>query len=86
MTRYTGTCGIMAMGLLYMLALWSNISILYWPWIKWLFVASAALMGGHYRMDIISSEGHPWSDSAMPLVLCTIVCNGWGTSIVLQVP
>jgi hypothetical protein len=25
MTWYIGTCGIMAMGLLYMLALWSNV-------------------------------------------------------------
>jgi hypothetical protein len=29
MTRYIGTYGIMAMGLLYMLALWSNICVIW---------------------------------------------------------
>ena len=43
-------------------------------------------MDGHYRMDIISGVGHPKSNLAMPLVLCMIACNGWGTDIVLQVP
>ena len=28
-TWYTGTCNIMAMGLLYMLALWSNVQIIW---------------------------------------------------------
>ena len=40
---------------------------------------------GHYRTDIISGVGHLRSDLVMPLVLCTVVCNGWGTGIVLQV-
>jgi hypothetical protein len=44
------------------------------------------LMVGHYRTNIISSVGHPRSDSVMPLVLCTRACNDWGTGIVLQVP
>jgi hypothetical protein len=48
-------------------------------------MAGAALLGGHYRKDIISGVGHPRSDSIMPLVLCMVVCNGWGTGIVLQV-
>ena len=43
-------------------------------------------MDGHYRMDIISSVGHPRSNSIVPLVLCTVACNGWGTGIVLEVP
>ena len=73
MTLYTNTCGIMAM-----LALWSNMWII-GPWIQWLFVASAALTDGHYRTDIIRSVGHPRSDSVVALVLCTVVCNGWGT-------
>ena len=56
-------------------------------WIRWLFVAGIALMGGHYKTDIISGVGHLRSDSGvLPLVLCTVACNGWGTGIVLQVP
>jgi hypothetical protein len=51
-----------------------------------LFVVDATLKGGHYRMNIISGVGHPWSDSVMPLVLCTVAYNGWGIDIVLQVP
>jgi hypothetical protein len=50
-----------------------------------LFVAGTALTSGHYRLDIISGVGHPRSDSVMPLVLCTVTCNGCGTGIVLQV-
>jgi hypothetical protein len=48
-------------------------------------VAGTALKGDHYRTDIISSMGHSRSDSVVPLVLCTVACNGWGTGIVLQV-
>jgi hypothetical protein len=59
---------------------------LYRPWIQWLFVIGKALMGSHYRMDIISSMGHPRSQSIVSLVICTVVCNGWGIGIVLQVP
>jgi hypothetical protein len=58
---------------------------LYGLWIQWLFLTDAALTSGHYRMDIISGVGHPKSDSIVPLVLRTVTCNGWGTSIVLQV-
>jgi hypothetical protein len=43
-------------------------------------------MDGHYRIDIISSVGHPRSDLVVPLVLCTVACNDWGTGIVLQIP
>jgi hypothetical protein len=43
-------------------------------------------MDDHYKMDIISGVGHLRSDSVMPLVLYKVVCNGWGTNIVLQVP
>jgi hypothetical protein len=42
-------------------------------------------MDGYYMMDIISSVGHPKSDSVMSLVLCIVTCNGYGTGIVLQV-
>jgi hypothetical protein len=50
------------------------------------FVTGAALMGGHYRIYIISGVGHPMSDSVMPLVLWTIEFNIRGTSFVLQFP
>jgi hypothetical protein len=43
-------------------------------------------MDGHYMTYIISDVGHPKSDSVVPLMLCTVACNGWGTGIVLQVP
>jgi hypothetical protein len=41
------------------------------------------LMVGHYKTDIISGMGHPRSNSVVPLVLCTVAYNDWGTSIVL---
>jgi hypothetical protein len=44
------------------------------------------LGSSHYKMYIISSVGHPKSDSIMLLVLWTIAYNGQGTNIVLQVP
>jgi hypothetical protein len=46
-------------------------------------VASTALTGGHYKMDIISDVGHSRSASVVPLVLCMIACDIQGTSIVL---
>jgi hypothetical protein len=49
-------------------------------------MAGVALMGGHYRKDIISGVGHPRSDLVMPLVLCTIVYNIQGSGVILQVP
>ena len=85
MTWYTSTCGIMAMSLLYMLALLLNVCIIE-PRIQWLFMAGVAIMGGHYKTKIISSVGHPSSDSGEQLVLFTVVFNGWGIDIVLQVP
>jgi hypothetical protein len=45
-----------------------------------------SLNGQSYKMDFISSVGHPKSDSVVPLVLCMVACNGWGTGVVLQVP
>jgi hypothetical protein len=48
-------------------------------------VVDAALLGGYYRTNIISGVGHPRSNSVVPLVLCMIACNGWGTDIELQV-
>jgi hypothetical protein len=69
MTWYTSTCGITVMGLLYKLddivkcvcymGLGSNSC----------FIASIALTRSHYKMNIISSVGHPKSDSVVPLVL-----------------
>ena len=60
--------------------------VLYGLWIQWLFVGGTALKGGNYRMNIISGMGHLRSDLVVPLVLCTVAYNGWGTSIILQVP
>jgi hypothetical protein len=56
---------------------------LYGPWIQWSFVADAALAGGHYIMDFISSVGQPRSDLVVALVIRTVACNGWGIGIVL---
>jgi hypothetical protein len=50
------------------------------------FVTDVVLMGGHYRTDIISGIGHSRSESVVPLVLCMVAYNNWGTGIVLQVP
>jgi hypothetical protein len=41
-------------------------------------------MDGYYRTYIISGMGHSRSDSVVPLVLYIVVCNGWGSDIVLQ--
>jgi hypothetical protein len=42
-------------------------------------------MDSHYKTNITSSGGHPRLDLIVPLVLCKVACNGWGTGIVLQV-
>ena len=60
--------------------------VLYEPWTQWLFAAGVALNGNHYRTNIINGVGHPRSDSIVPVVLCMVGCNDWGTDIVLQVP
>jgi hypothetical protein len=62
--------------------LWSNVWVLYVGFGSNGFVTKVQPfpMVGHY---IISSVGHLRSDSIMPLVLCTVACNGWGTGIVL---
>jgi hypothetical protein len=46
-------------------------------------MASAALMGGHYKMNIINGVGHLRSDSVVLLVLCMVTYNIWGTGVVL---
>jgi hypothetical protein len=65
---YTSTRGIMAIGLLYMLTLWSNVCVGFG---SNGFVTKTQLfpMDGHYRMDVINGMGHPRSDSFVPLVL-----------------
>ena len=50
------------------------------------FVIGIALMGSHYRLDIINGVGHSRLDSVVPLVLCTGVYNIWSTNVALQVP
>jgi hypothetical protein len=81
MIWYTGMCEITAIGLLYMLTLWSTMGI----GSNGCFMAGADLMGDHYRKDIISGVGHPRSDSDMSLVLCVVAYNIRGTCVVLQV-
>ena len=49
------------------------------------FMASIALVGGHYKIDIINGVGHLRSNLVVLLVLCTIAYNIRGTSVVLQV-
>jgi hypothetical protein len=73
-------------GLTIHVSFYGQMCVLYGPWIQWLFVTGATLMGGHYRTVIISNVDHPRSDSVVSLVLCTVACNNWGTGIVLQVP
>jgi hypothetical protein len=33
-------------------------------------------MDDHYRIDIIGDVGHQRSNLVVPLVLCTVACNG----------
>jgi hypothetical protein len=77
MTKYIGIYGITAMSLLYRLD--NMIKCVCYMDIgsNGCFVTSAALMGNHYRTNIISSVGHPRSDLVVPLVLCMIVYNIW---------
>ena len=86
MTEYIRTYGIMAMSLLYKLN--DMVKCVCYMGIgpNGCFVTGIALMGGHYRIYIISGVAHPRSNSVVLLVLWTVSCNGWGTSIVLQVP
>jgi hypothetical protein len=49
-------------------------------------MADATLTGGHYKTNIISNVGHLRSDSVVSLMLCVVVYNIWGISVVLQVP
>jgi hypothetical protein len=75
MTWYTGKCGIITVGLLYMLTLWSNVCVM-WALDPIVVPGGTALMGGHYKMNIICGVGHQRSDSIVPLMLCIVVCNG----------
>jgi hypothetical protein len=79
-------CMITAMGLLYMLILWSNVCVC----VCYMglgsngsFMASVALTGSHYKTDIINGVSHSRSDSVMQLVLCTVAYNIQGTSVIL---
>jgi hypothetical protein len=47
------------------------------------FMTGATLIGGHYRMYIISNVGHPRLDSVIPLVLWTIAYIIRRTSVLL---
>jgi hypothetical protein len=67
-------CGIMNMGLLYGLALWS---VCVWEGFGsngFVIKTQPFPMDGHYRTDVISGVGHPRSDLVVPLVLRMVCC------------
>jgi hypothetical protein len=49
------------------------------------FMTGTALMGGHYRMYIISGMGHLKLNLVVLLMLWTIAYNIWDTGVALQV-
>ena len=71
MTWYTGTCGTMAMGLLYGLTLWSNVCVGFGS-NGFMTKMRPFPMDGYYTMNIISGVGYPRLDSIVPLVSCTV--------------
>ena len=75
MTWYTGTCGITIMGLLYRLNNMVKCVCYMSIGSNGYFVIDLALMGGHYRMDVINGVSHPRLDSILPLVLCIVTYN-----------
>jgi hypothetical protein len=81
-------CGIMVMGLLYRLNLWSNVCVCVgFGFNDFVTKSQSFPMDSHYRTDIISGVGHLRSDSFVLLMLYMVAMyNGWGTGIVLQVP
>jgi hypothetical protein len=70
------------MGLLYRLTLWSNVCYMGLGF-NGCFVVSVALMGSHYRTNIISGVGYSRSELVILLVLCTVVYNIQSTGVVL---
>jgi hypothetical protein len=80
MTWYTDMFGIMSMGLLYGLTLWSNVCVGFGS-NGFVTKTQPFPMNGHYRTDVISGVGHPRLDSIMPLVSCT-VCYIYITSMI----
>jgi hypothetical protein len=64
-----GTCGIIAMDLLYRLSDIVKCVCYIGLGSSGCFLTDATLMSGHYRMDIISGASHLRSDSVVSLVL-----------------
>jgi hypothetical protein len=74
MTWYIGVCGIIVMGLLYGLALWS---VCVWGDFEsndFITKMQSFPMDGHYRTNVIRNVGYPRSDSVVPLVLRMVCC------------
>jgi hypothetical protein len=71
MTWYTGTCSIMAMGLLYELTLGSNVCVAFGS-NGFVTKMQSFPMDSHYRTNDINGVGHPRSYSIVLLVLCTV--------------
>jgi hypothetical protein len=74
MTWYTSTCGIKAMGLLNGLTLWSACGGGGFGSNGFVTKMQPFPIDGHYRTDVISSVGHPRSDSVVSLVLYMVCC------------
>ena len=85
MTWYTVTCSIMAMGLLYRLHTMVKCVCMGYRSNSFVTKAHPLPIDGHYRTYIISGVGYPRSNSVVLLLLCIVVCNGWGTGIVILV-
>jgi hypothetical protein len=68
---------VMAMGLLYMLALWSNVCIMWGLWIHWFRDLDATIFNGSVTIGRTSlvGAGHSGSKSIVPLMLRTICCT-----------
>jgi hypothetical protein len=69
-------CGIMAMGLLYGLALWSVCVCGGFGSNGLVIKMQPFPMNGHYRTDVISGVGHPRLNSTVPAnVTYSMLCN-----------
>jgi hypothetical protein len=77
-TWYTGTCGITALNLLYTLKCMVKCVCYMGHGFNGCFLTGPALMGNHYKTNIISGVGHQRSYLVMLLVLCIVAYNIWG--------
>jgi hypothetical protein len=76
MTLYTNTCGITTMNLLYRLYTMVKCVCVGFGSNDFVTKAQPFPLDDHYRTDIISDVDHQRSNLVVPLVLCTVACNG----------